>query len=90
MGEAMVKAAAYIHDHPKETTAILAKRLNIKDAEVQTDTYKKTLESTPLKPVLDAKGLGAADELNIQAGFMPADQKLASYDGIFTNEYVSK
>lgn len=90
MGEAMVKAAAYIHDHPKETTAILAKRLNIKDPGIQTDTYKKTLESTPLKPVLDDKGLGAADELNIQAGFMPADQKLASYKDVYTNEYVSK
>ena len=88
MGQAMVKAAAYMHDHAKETMAILAKRLNIADQGVLEDTYKETLASTPLAPVLDAKGLETADQLNVAAGFMPADQKLPSYDGIFTNEYV--
>ena len=88
MGQAMVKASAYMHDHAKETMAILAKRLNIQDQSVIEDTYKETLTSTPLAPVLDTKGLETADQLNVAAGFMPVDQKLASYEGIFTNEYV--
>jgi NitT/TauT family transport system substrate-binding protein len=88
MGQAMVKAAAYMHEHPKETMAILAKRLNITDQAVLEATYKNTVESTPLAPALDAKGLATADDLNVAAGFMPADQKLPSYDNIFTNEYV--
>lgn len=88
MGAAMVKAAAYMHEHPKETMAILGKRLNIADEAVLADTYKKTLDATPLAPVLDGKGLSTADDLNVAANFMPADQKLPSYDNIFTNEYV--
>jgi len=89
MGEALVKAAAYIHDHPKETTAILGKRTNITDPKILEDMYKVTVESTPLAPTVDAKGLETADQLNVEAGFMPADQKLKSYEGIFDNQYVS-
>lgn len=89
MGEALVKAAAFIHDHPKETTAILGKRTNVTDPKILDDMYKVTLLSTPLQPTLDAKGLETADQLNVEAGFMPASQKLSSYANIYTNEYVS-
>jgi len=50
--------------------------------------YKVTLASAPMDPLLDAKGLETADQLNVEAGFLRADQKLASYEAIFTNEYV--
>ncbi|HEY3919229.1 MAG TPA: ABC transporter substrate-binding protein [Stellaceae bacterium] len=89
MGEALVKAAAFIHDHPKETTEILGKRTRITDQKILDSMYKVTVESTPLAPVLDPKGLENADQLNVEAGFMPADQKLKAYDNIYTNEYVS-
>jgi NitT/TauT family transport system substrate-binding protein len=88
MGQAMVKAAAYIHQHADETKKILAKRLNIADADVLNKTYEVTVAATPLAPVLDAKALETADQLNVEAGFLPADQKLKSYDHIFTNEFV--
>ena len=88
MGEAMVKASDYIHHNADGTKKILAKRLNIQDAAVLDDTYRVVSLATPQKPTLDAKGLGAAEELNIQAGFMPASEKLKSYDDVFTNEYV--
>jgi len=88
MGEAMVKAADYIHHDADGTKKVLAKRLNIQDVAVLDDTYRIVSLSTPQKPTLDAKGLEAAEELNIQGGFMPADQKLKSYDDVFTNEYV--
>jgi ABC-type nitrate/sulfonate/bicarbonate transport system substrate-binding protein len=90
MGEALVKAAAFIHDHPKETTEMLAKRTRITDPKILEGMYEVTRDSTPLAPTLDAKGLSTADDLNVNAGFMPADQKLPSYDAIFTNEYVTK
>src|SRR6185437_15718610 len=63
MGAAMVKANAFMHQHPKEAMAMLGKRLN-------------------------AKGLSAADDMNVEAGFMKASEKLPSYDKIFTNEFV--
>lgn len=88
MGEAMVKAAAYIHNNPEGTKKILAKRLNIGDPAIINDTYRITALATPNRPTLDAKGLAAADELNVEGGFMPASAKLKSYDNIFTNEFV--
>ncbi len=89
MGEAMVKAAAFIHDHPKETMAMLGKRTRVTDPKILQGMYEVTVAGTARAPVLDAKGLEAADQLNVEAGFMPADQKLKSYDSIFTNEYVT-
>lgn len=88
MGRAMVKANAFMHEHPQEAAALLGKRLNVKDPSVLADAYKNTLESTPSPPLLDAKALATADDLNVEAGFMKAEDKLSSYDHIFTNEYV--
>ncbi len=88
MGQAMVKANAFMHEHPKEAMAMLGKRLNVKDPAVLAEAYKHTVDSSPSPPTLDAKALAAADELNVEAGFMKVDEKLSSYDKIFTNEYV--
>jgi len=60
----------------------------VKDPDVLAAAYKNTLDSTPSPPLLDAKGLATADDLNVAAGFMKAEEKLPSYDAIFTNDYV--
>lgn len=88
MGRAMVKANAFMHEHPQEAMALLGKRLNVKNPAVLADAYKHTVESTPSPPLLDAKALATADDLNVEAGFMKAEDKLSSYDHLFTNEYV--
>jgi NitT/TauT family transport system substrate-binding protein len=88
MGRAIVKAAAYIHDHPQEAMAMLGKRLNVKDPAVLNDAFAHLLAATPSPPVLDAQELEAADELNVEAGFMKAEEKLPSYTKVFTNEFV--
>lgn len=89
MGEAMVEAANYIHADPAGTKKILAKRLAITDPAVLDDTYRITALATPEMPTMDAKGLATADRLDIAAGFMPESAKLKSYNGIFTNRYVT-
>lgn len=88
MGQAMVKANAFMHSHPKEAMAMLGKRLNVKDPAVLAEAYKHTVESSPSPPVLDAQELSAADDMNVEAGLMKASEKLTSYDKIFTNEFV--
>ncbi len=88
MGDAMVKANAFMHEHPQEAAAMLGKRLNVKDPEVLALAYKNTVESTPSPPLLDEKALATADDLNVAAGFMKAEEKLPSYTAIFTNEFV--
>jgi NitT/TauT family transport system substrate-binding protein len=88
MGHAMVKANAYMHEHPKEAAAFLGKRLNVHDPKVLEEAYRHTLDATPSPPLLDAQGLATADDLNVEAGFMKAEDKLPSYTKIFTNEFV--
>lgn len=88
MGAALAKAAAFMHDRPKETAAIMGKRLNFTDPPILEDMYQVTTESTPRVPTVSAKGLETADQLNVDAGFMPADQKLTSYDQLFDNQFV--
>jgi ABC-type nitrate/sulfonate/bicarbonate transport system substrate-binding protein len=88
MGEAMVKAADYIHHNADGTKKILAKRLNITDDAILDDTYNVVSVATPQKPTLDAKGLEATEELNVKGGFMPDSARLKSYKDVFTNEYV--
>ena len=88
MGDAMVKAAAFMHEHPKEAAAMLGKRLNVTDPSVLAEAYQDALYSTPLHPTVDAKALETADQLNIEAGLMKPEDKLASYDKLFTNDFV--
>jgi ABC-type nitrate/sulfonate/bicarbonate transport system substrate-binding protein len=89
MGQALVKAAAYMHDRPNESEAIIGKRLNFAEPDALRNMYEVTAESTPRSPAVSAKGLETADQLNVYAGFMKADQKLSSYDNLFDNQYVS-
>jgi ABC-type nitrate/sulfonate/bicarbonate transport system substrate-binding protein len=88
MGHAMVAANAFMHDHPQDAMALLGKRLNVKDPAVLAEAYEHTVLSTPSPPLVDAKELATADELNVEAGFMKAEDKLPSYDKLFTNDFV--
>jgi len=88
MGHAMLLANQFMHEHPKEAMAMLGKRMNIKDPEVLAQAFQHTLDASPSPPLVDAKELETADQMNIEAGFMKADEKLASYTAIFTNEFV--
>lgn len=43
---------------------------------------------SPYPPRIDAKGLDNVERFNIDAGLMKPEDKLASYDGLYTNEFV--
>ena len=45
-------------------------------------------KATPRNPVVSAAALENPDRFNVEAGLMRADEKLPSYDGLFTDEYV--
>jgi NitT/TauT family transport system substrate-binding protein len=88
MGRALAEANQYMHDHPNEAMAILGKRLNVTDKDVLEAAYKQTLDATPSPPAADAQALATADDMNVEAGFMKASEKLPSYDKLFTNAFV--
>src|SRR5262249_34542423 len=88
MGHSMVEASKFMHEHPQEAAELLGKRVNVKDPKILASAYQNTIVATPKIPTLDAKGLAVADDLTIEAGCMKAEEKLPSYDVLFTNEYL--
>jgi ABC-type nitrate/sulfonate/bicarbonate transport system substrate-binding protein len=88
MGHSMVDAAKFIHEHPDQVLAFLKKRFpDITDAAMKA-AFEQVAESTPLDPAVVEKGLANADKLNLDAGLMKPDDKVQSYDGLYTAEFV--
>lgn len=88
MGHAMVDAANFIQDHPDETLGFLKKRFKeVSDAAV-TSSFNEVRAATPRKPSVTAIQLANADKLNLDAGLMKPEDKVASYDGLFTDEFL--
>ena len=88
MGHAMKLAADFIHDHPHESLAILKKRYDKVDDAVLKASYEAVLEMTPQPPVPNATELANAENMNIAAGFMKAEDRLKSYDALFSAEFA--
>jgi ABC-type nitrate/sulfonate/bicarbonate transport system substrate-binding protein len=88
LGAVFKEAVAYIHSNPAETATILGKRFANLDAKLVAAAFEQVRKSTPATPAVTRKSLENADDFNVEAGFMKADQKLKSYDEIFTDEYV--
>ena len=88
MGRSMADANAFLHQHPKQSMAIIAKRLHVKDQKVLEETYHELVVGSPSPPVMDPQEFAAADRLNIEAGFMKKSEALKSYANVFTNKYL--
>lgn len=88
MGRAFSAAEAYIHDHPDEALALLKKRFATLDDKVLALAFDTIRKISPSPPRVDAKGLDNAEVFNIDAGLMKPEDKLASYDGLYTDEFV--
>jgi ABC-type nitrate/sulfonate/bicarbonate transport system substrate-binding protein len=88
VGQVYKEAVAYMHEHPKQTEAILQKHFANLDAPLIDMAFKLLLASTPRVPSVTAKALENADDFNIEGGLMKSSEKLKSYDGLFTDEFV--
>lgn len=88
VGQVMKEAVAYLHSHPAEVTAILAKKFPTLEPNLIAAAFEEIRKSTPKVPVVTKQSLDNADDFNVEAGMMKADEKLKSYDGLFTDEFV--
>jgi NitT/TauT family transport system substrate-binding protein len=88
VGQVMKEAVAYLHGHTAEVTAILAKKFPTLEPKLIAAAFEEIRKSTPKVPVVTAQSLENADAFNIEAGMMKADEKLKSYDGLYTDEFV--
>jgi ABC-type nitrate/sulfonate/bicarbonate transport system substrate-binding protein len=88
LGQAFAEAAQLVLDHPAEALAALKGRFPTLDDKLLAASFDVMRKFTPHPPAIGAKDLENADQLNIEAGLMRPDEKLPSYEGLFTDEYV--
>jgi len=88
VGHSMVLAANFIHEHPKESLAILKKKFATIDEAVLADAFSEVVKMTAQPPVTEAAQLENGDKVNLDAGFIKSNETLSSYDGLFTTEFM--
>ena len=88
VGGALADGAAFVHDHPAAAQALLAKRFPTLDAKVVAAAFEALKSVTPSPPAPTEEALANAERLNVEAGLLKPDERLQSYDGIFTDKYV--
>jgi sulfonate transport system substrate-binding protein len=88
MGKSFTAAEAFMRDHPEEALALLKKRFAALDDKVLAAAFETIRKISPSPPIISAKGIENAELYNIDAGLMKREDKLASYDGLFTDAFV--
>ncbi len=88
MGQAMKEAAIVLRDHIDAAEAILAKRLPTVDPKVIAAILPKVREATPDPPSVTQQSLANSERINVEAGLLKPEEKLSSYDGLTTDEFV--
>jgi ABC-type nitrate/sulfonate/bicarbonate transport system substrate-binding protein len=88
MGHAMAEATAYILDHPAEALALLKKRFASLDDKVLAAGFEQIRKATPRVPITEKAALENGEIYSIDAGLLKPEEKLKSYDGLYTDIYV--
>lgn len=88
LGQAFAEADDYLHDRPAEALALMQKRFSTLDPKLLASAFDEVRSVTPRPPVPTKAALENADIYNIDAGLMKPEEKLKSYDAIFTDKYV--
>jgi len=88
LGRAMVEAVAFSLDHSSEALALLKKRFPAFDDALLAAGFAEIRKGTPRPPAITRADLENAELYNIGAGLLRPEEKLKSYDGLYTDEYV--
>ena len=88
MGHSLATAMTFIHQHPEEALAILRHHFAQIDPAVLEKSFAVVEKSMPQTPIIVEAAISNSDRLNVEAGFMKPEEKLASYGDLFTNEFV--
>lgn len=88
IGHAFAEASAYLHQHPAEAAAIVKKRFPTLDDKLFAAAFEVTRKITPNPPIITKEAIENTDVYNVAAGLMKPEEKLPSYDGLYTDAYV--
>jgi NitT/TauT family transport system substrate-binding protein len=88
VGQSIKDATAFIQTKPDEAFAILKKRFPTLDDKLLKASFEELKKVTPSPPLVSTAMMENSEKFNVDAGLLKADEKLKSYDGLFSNEYV--
>jgi len=88
MVHGVTEATKFIHDHPKESLEVMKKRYPTLDEKVLAAAYEMVRAMSGNPPVTTPKMLENSDDLNVHAGFIKPEEKLAHYEELIDNAYV--
>jgi NitT/TauT family transport system substrate-binding protein len=88
IGRAFAEAIAFIRSDAKGTLAILKQTFSHFDDAVLAEAIEVVRKATPAAAAVTAEQLANAENFNVEARLMKADEKLKSYDGLSTDAFV--
>ncbi len=88
MVRGVVEATRIIRTEPSQTIAIMKARFGTYDDKVLRAAYEMMKAMTPDPAATTAKELENGDLINIAAGFMKPEDKLADYGALVDNDFV--
>ena len=88
VGRAIADATAFIKTQPAEALALLKKRFPTLDDKLLAAGFEELRKVTPSPPIPTRAAIENSETFNVDAGLLKPDEKLKSYDGIFTDEFV--
>ncbi len=88
MVHGVVEAINFIRDNRDGAIAVMKAHFGSYDGKVLAAAYETVRSLSPDPPVTTVPDLENGDNMNIAAGFMKAEDKLAHYDDLIDNEFV--
>jgi NitT/TauT family transport system substrate-binding protein len=88
MGHAFADAIDFIQDHPQESLALLQKRFPQVEPRILAPAFAEMRQVTPNPPVVSQADIENAEIYNIDAKLLKPEEKLKSYDGLYTDDFV--
>jgi NitT/TauT family transport system substrate-binding protein len=88
VGRAFRDAAAVMFDRPNEALALLKKRFPAFEERQLAVAFDDIRKITPRDLRLSAAGFENAERFNVEAGLLKPEEKLKSYDDLFTDQFV--
>ena len=88
VGHASAEAMSFMKDHPDEALALVKKRFPTLDDKLVAVSFAIIRKITPVPPVVSVKGIDNAEQYNVESGLMKPEEKLKSYDGLYTDAYI--
>ena len=88
VGRSIAEATAFIKNKPDEALALLKKRFPTLDEKLIAAGFVELRKVTPSPPVPSRASIENSEIFNVGAGLLKPEEKLTSYDGLFTDEYA--